>query len=372
MNEEREEPIDEPQAEPEDGQESVEAVDDPPAQGADDLPAEGGDHLPEEAAEADSVEAAEVEDAAQAEPGESPESPESADAQETPEPVEPAAAPEGEADPAAAEPEAPARRRRERRPTERAEMEIAIEAILFVSSEPVPRAKLADLFDEEDRAEAEAAIDAVLERFGPQVGRGFMAEEVAGGVRLATRPELVSWLRRFFEVASGTKLSMAALETLAIVAYRQPITGPEIQELRNVSASGTLKTLLERRLVRIAGRKEVVGKPFLYGTTREFLVHFGLKSLADLPPLEEFEETFGSDSNLVDRSLDAAPAGADAPAAEPAPAGSEGEAEEEHRAAHVADLSAADESRERELLQESEEIEARQEASLEVEAGSDR
>ncbi len=107
-------------------------------------------------------------------------------------------------------------------------------------------------------------------------------------------PEVVGWLRRFFDVSGGNKLSMAALETLAIIAYRQPMTGPEIQELRGVSAAGVLKTLLERRLVRIVGRKEVVGKPFLYGTTREFLVHFGLNSLKDLPPLEEFEETFGS------------------------------------------------------------------------------
>jgi segregation and condensation protein B len=118
-------------------------------------------------------------------------------------------------------------------------------------------------------------------------------EDVAGGVRIATRPEMASWLRRFFDVSGGTKLSMAALETLAIIAYRQPITGPEIQELRSVNPAGVIKTLLERRLVRIAGRKEVVGKPFLYGTTREFLVHFGLNSLRDLPPLEEFEETFG-------------------------------------------------------------------------------
>ena len=105
---------------------------------------------------------------------------------------------------------------------------------------------------------------------------------------------MVGWLRRFFDVSSGTKLSMAALETLAIIAYRQPITGPEIQELRGVSPAGVVKTLLERRMVRITGRKEVVGKPFLDGTTREFLVHFGLNSLKDLPPLEEFEETFGS------------------------------------------------------------------------------
>ena len=115
-----------------------------------------------------------------------------------------------------------------------------------------------------------------------------------GGRALATRPEVVGWLRRFFDVSGGNKLSMAALETLAIIAYRQPMTGPEIQELRGVSAVGVLKTLLERRLVRIVGRKEVVGKPFLYGTTREFLVHFGLNALKDLPPLEEFEETFGS------------------------------------------------------------------------------
>ena len=189
--------------------------------------------------------------------------------------------------------------------TERSDMEAALEAILFVSSEPVPRTRLLELFPEEERAEAEAALEAVLARYSGDEGRGVLVEDVAGGVRIATRPEVVSWLRRFFDVSGGNKLSMAALETLAIIAYRQPVTGPEIQELRGVSAAGVLKTLLERRLVRIAGRKEVVGKPFLYGTTREFLVHFGLNSLKDLPPLEEFEETFGSGdatavANLVD------------------------------------------------------------------------
>jgi segregation and condensation protein B len=178
--------------------------------------------------------------------------------------------------------------------TERSEMEAALEAILFVSSEPVPRTKLLELFDEEEREQAAEALEAVLARFSGDEGRGVLVEDVAGGVRLATRPEVVGWLRRFFDVSGGNKLSMAALETLAIIAYRQPITGPEIQELRGVSAAGVLKTLLERRMVRIVGRKEVVGKPFLYGTTREFLVHFGLNSLKDLPPLEELEESFGS------------------------------------------------------------------------------
>jgi segregation and condensation protein B len=177
--------------------------------------------------------------------------------------------------------------------TERIDMEAALEAILFVSSEPVPRSKLMEMFEEGEREEAAQALETVLARYAGD-GRGVLVEDVAGGVRLVTRPEVVGWLRRFFDVSGGNKLSMAALETLAIIAYRQPMTGPEIQELRGVSAAGVLKTLLERRLVRIVGRKEVVGKPFLYGTTREFLVHFGLNSLKDLPPLEEFEETFGS------------------------------------------------------------------------------
>jgi segregation and condensation protein B len=181
--------------------------------------------------------------------------------------------------------------------TERHDMEAAIEAVLFVSSEPVPRERLLEMFEALEREAAAEALEAVLARYavagGEAPGRGVFVEDVAGGVRIATRPEMVGWLRRFFDVSGGTKLSMAALETLAIIAYRQPITGPEIQELRSVNPQGVLKTLLERRLVRISGRKEVVGKPFLYGTTKEFLVHFGLNSLRDLPPLEEFEETFG-------------------------------------------------------------------------------
>ncbi len=224
------------------------------------------------------------------------------------------------------------RRRAERRLTDRVEMEAAIEAVLFVSSEPVPREKLLALFDEDEREEAIAALDAVFTRYSSSPERGLMAEEVAGGIRFATRPELVGWLRRFFEVSSANKLSVAALETLAIIAYRQPITGPEIQELRGVSASGVLKTLLEKRLLRITGRKEVVGKPFLYSTTREFLVHFGLKSLADLPPLEEFEETFGEPHAL----------GAPGPS--------------------TAELSSADERREEEFHRAAEALAERQEA----------
>ena len=179
--------------------------------------------------------------------------------------------------------------------TPRPEMEAALEAVLFVASEPQPRERLLDLFGRGERAEAAAALEAVLDRYRGGEGRGVMVEEVAGGVRLVSRPELHGYLRRFFQVTGRSRLSMAALETLAIIAYRQPLTGPEIGELRGVQSNAVLRTLLERRLIRIAGRKQVVGKPFLYATTREFLQHFGFGSLADLPPLEEMESLFDAE-----------------------------------------------------------------------------
>lgn len=191
--------------------------------------------------------------------------------------------------------------------TSRVEIEAALEAVLFVASEPLSRTRLLELFPEREREEAAEALAAVLERYAEAEGRGIMAEEVAGGLRLVTRPELHTWLRRFFEASGRNRLSPAALETLAIVAYRQPVTGPEIQELRGVQSTGVLKTLLERRLVRITGRRPVVGKPFVYATTKEFLAHFGLRALDELPPLEEFEEAFGPDAEApgdADSSLD--------------------------------------------------------------------
>ncbi len=177
--------------------------------------------------------------------------------------------------------------------TDPREIEAAIEAALFVTSQPIKRQKILEVFGSRDREAAQEALERVLERYQARSNRGVVVEEVANGLRLVTRPELHGYLRKLFEVTGQNRLSMAALETLAIVAYRQPITGPEIQELRSVSPSGVLRTLLERRLIRIAGRKLIVGKPFLYATTREFLMHFGLESIDDLPPLEEFEETFG-------------------------------------------------------------------------------
>lgn len=172
-------------------------------------------------------------------------------------------------------------------------MAAALEAILFVAGEPISRSKLLEVFSETEREIAGQVLLEVLERFKESAGRGVSIEEVAGGLRLITRPDLHGYLQKFFEITGRSKLSMAALETLAIVAYREPITGPELQDLRGVNSGGVLRTLLERRLVRIAGRKAVVGRPFVYRTTREFLLQFGLQSLEDLPPLEDFEEALG-------------------------------------------------------------------------------
>ena len=198
--------------------------------------------------------------------------------------------------------------------TDRKEMEAAIEAVLFVATDPVPRARMLELFGSRGQKEAEQALDAVLDRYQASEERGLVAEVVAGGIRIITRPELHGYLRKFFEVSGRNRLSMASLETLAIIAYRQPITGPEIQELRGVGSAGVIRTLLERRLIRISGRKKVVGKPFLYRTTREFLMHFGLESMEDLPPLEEFEEVFGIvDTNVAESEVEAPTVDAEVP-----------------------------------------------------------
>ncbi|MEM1250380.1 MAG: SMC-Scp complex subunit ScpB [Acidobacteriota bacterium] len=190
--------------------------------------------------------------------------------------------------------------------TSEREMEAIFEAVLFVTPEPVQPNKLLSLFPDREQEQAAAALERVLERYrlpeetDEESDRGVMLDEVAGGVRLVTRPELHGFLRRFFEISGSNKLTMAGLETLAIIAYRQPITAPEIQELRGKNSSGVVKTLLERRMIRISGRKEVVGKPFMYSTTRDFLLHFGLSNLKDLPPLEEFEETFLSEGGSLE------------------------------------------------------------------------
>ena len=133
---------------------------------------------------------------------------------------------------------------------------------------------------------------------------GLLIVEVAGGFQICTRPELHEWVRKLFHEHSKQRLSVQALETLAVVAYKQPITGAEIAEIRGVNTSGVIGTLLERQLVKVVGRKQVVGRPFLYATTREFLNRFGLSDLEDLPKVEEMAEALGME---VPTSLAAGP-----------------------------------------------------------------
>jgi segregation and condensation protein B len=137
-------------------------------------------------------------------------------------------------------------------------------------------------------------------------GRGLAVRELAGGYKMSTKPEYHESIRRFVKrLQPPLKLSLAALETLAVIAYKQPITGPEILDIRGVQGAGVLKTLLDRRLIATAGRKNVLGKPMMYKTTREFLIQFGLDSLAELPTLKEFEEL--GRLALTDEEVSAAP-----------------------------------------------------------------
>jgi segregation and condensation protein B len=163
----------------------------------------------------------------------------------------------------------------------------AVEAVLFSSSRPVREKDLADLLDATPRAVADAL--AALASAADVPERAVRLEKVAGGWRFVTRPEFDGLLRRFHEVTERSRLSLAALETLAIIAYRQPITLPEIQDIRGVNSSSVLKTLFEKKLITTAGKKAVVGTPFLYRTTPDFLMRFGLNELAELPRPEDLD-----------------------------------------------------------------------------------
>lgn len=162
-----------------------------------------------------------------------------------------------------------------------------LEALVFVSDAPLPLARIEEVLEGRSRAEITRLVAALQERCR-QDDRGVLLIEVAGGYRLVTKPELAPWIQRL-RGTKPTKLSKAALETLAIIAYKQPITKPEIETIRGVMIDGILKTLVERDLIRILGRKPEVGRPILYGTSRDFLEYFGFKDLSELPTLKEIE-----------------------------------------------------------------------------------
>ncbi len=167
-------------------------------------------------------------------------------------------------------------------------LEATLEAIILASTEPIRPGDLGAALGDLPEDEIESALQRLEARY-EQEDRGLILEKVAGGYRLATRSNVGAWVRMYFRNRNRTRLTPATLEVLAIVAYRQPVTAPEIQAIRGKDPTYGLKVLLEKRLLRIMGRKKVVGSPLLYGTSKQFLVHFGLNNLKDLPSIEEFD-----------------------------------------------------------------------------------
>jgi len=179
-----------------------------------------------------------------------------------------------------------------------AEVKAILEALIFASPEPLTPKQIYKLLDTEPKEDVQAAL-AELKNDYNRAG-GIQLVEVAGGYQIVTRPDLHEWVRRLFHERTTQRLTAQGLETLAVIAYRQPITSLEIAEVRGVSAaSGVLNTLLERHLIKIVGRKQVVGRPFLYATTKEFLIRFGLNDLSDLPRVEDMAEALGLDAPIL-------------------------------------------------------------------------
>lgn len=164
-----------------------------------------------------------------------------------------------------------------------------IEVLLFVSEKPLPLEKIAEVLEVFDRNTLRSMIDE-LNRDYDSAGRSFSIVEVGGGFQLLTDNIYAPWVRKLLVRERRHRLTTPSLETLSIIAYKQPITRPDIEAIRGVNIEGVLETLLERDFIKVVGRKDVVGRPFLYGTTRNFLTHFGLNSLGDLPKLQEFNE----------------------------------------------------------------------------------
>jgi segregation and condensation protein B len=209
-------------------------------------------------------------------------------------------------------------------PAVSAEVKAVVEALIFASPEPITPKMLYKLLSDEPKEDVAQALEALKADYESRPGLQLV--EVAGGYQIVTRPQLHEWVRRLFHERSTQKLTVQGLETLAVIAYKQPITALEIGEIRGVNTSGVLSTLLERHLIKIVGRKNIVGRPFLYATTKEFLIRFGLNDLHDLPKIEDMADALGFDppAGLIERS----PAEEILPLDEPVESGISGEVEE--------------------------------------------
>lgn len=169
-----------------------------------------------------------------------------------------------------------------------AELVAIVEALIFVADEPITIKLLGDVL-EEDRESIQAAVEALKQEYETRES-GLQLREIAGGWQISTRTEFHEEVRKFLKTRPSAKLSLASLETLAVIAYKQPVTVPEILEIRGVQSASAIKTLLDKRLIVAKGRKETVGRPMQYGTSKDFLIQFGLKDLSELPSIEDFED----------------------------------------------------------------------------------
>lgn len=172
---------------------------------------------------------------------------------------------------------------------EERELKSILESLLFVSAEPISLERLMVALGAVSKHELTHALQSLREDFDRE-GRGVQMVELAGGYQMVTRTEHAPWIKRLAKAKAAPKLSRSAMESLAIIAYKQPIVRAEIEQIRGVEVSGVLRTLLERKLIRMVGRKDVPGRPIMYGTTKLFLQQFGLSDLSQLPPLREFKE----------------------------------------------------------------------------------
>lgn len=183
------------------------------------------------------------------------------------------------------------------------QLKSAIEALLFIGGGPLSAERLKGIFEDASKEQIEVQLQALKADYDGR-GAGVMLAEVANGYQLATCPEQAPWVRKFRTVKVTTRLSRPALETLAIIAYKQPVTRPEIEAIRGVNIGGLVRNLMERRLVKIVGKKDVAGRPLLYGTSVEFLQYFGLKDLSSLPTLKEFQELEAGEDALQEHTDD--------------------------------------------------------------------
>src|SRR3954468_10728401 len=171
------------------------------------------------------------------------------------------------------------------------ELVAVVEALIFVADEPITSKLIADVLGEEKQA-VEAAVEQLSQEYEHRES-GLQIRELAGGWQIATRTEFHEEVRKFLKTRPSAQLSLASLETLAVIAYKQPVTVPEILEIRGVQSASAIKTLLDKRLIVAKGRKETVGRPMQYGTSKDFLIQFGLKDLSELPSIEDFEDIAG-------------------------------------------------------------------------------